>query len=135
MGTNYYLQPAEPCCPHCQRAYPTRHIGKSSFGWCFTLHVYPAEGINTLDDWYELFIQFLIKDEYGRIISIGEMVDIITNCLFTHPTNKVRSELVLDMNDAIDGPNGLMRHKISDFCIGHGSGTWGAWDYCVGDFS
>ena len=36
MGTNYYLN--------------DRHIGKSSAGWYFALHIYPEENINSLDE-------------------------------------------------------------------------------------
>ena len=32
------------------------HIGKSSSGWCFSLHVIPEQGINSLQDWVKLFI-------------------------------------------------------------------------------
>lgn len=38
MGTNYYLHSQDPC-EHCGRSYPELHIGKSSAGWVFALHV------------------------------------------------------------------------------------------------
>ncbi len=37
----------------------------------------------------------------------------------------------LDRNYAIEGPNGLVRHRIGNGCISHGTGTW---DCIVGDF-
>ena len=33
---------------------------------------------------------------------------------------------------AIPGPNGLLRHRIGEHCIGHGDGTW---DLIRGEFS
>ena len=51
MGTNYYLYEGSEACPTCKRPFEPLHIGKSSAGWCFSLHVIPEEGINTLDDW------------------------------------------------------------------------------------
>ena len=38
MGTNYYWQESEPCAA-CGRGYEQVHVGKSSAGWCFSLHV------------------------------------------------------------------------------------------------
>ena len=46
MGTNYYLhRPRTNECEHCGRAdeAPPLHIGKSSSGWCFSLHVRRAD--------------------------------------------------------------------------------------------
>jgi len=111
MGTNYYVETLPPC-ECCGRAYENKHIGKSSAGWCFSLHVYPDEGINTLEDWQKYFEGKVIKDEYGRIISQNELMEIITG----------RSH-----------PRGLYRHEIDySHCIGHGEGTY---DYLIGDFS
>jgi hypothetical protein len=60
MCTNYYLK-------HPDGLY--LHIGKSSAGWCFSLHVMPEAGINSLDEWRSLFCDpyALIQDEYGRL--------------------------------------------------------------------
>src|SRR5450631_1105933 len=54
MGTNYYLQ--LPGCDHCNRAGDRLHIGKSSGGWCFALHVGIPNGTDphlpaNLDQW------------------------------------------------------------------------------------
>lgn len=53
MGTNYYLH-TKPDCECCGRGFEPLHIGKSSGGWCFSLHVMPEDNINTLDDWGEI---------------------------------------------------------------------------------
>ena len=103
-------------CPHCQRPYPAKHIGKSSAGWCFALHVIPEEGIHGLEDWEARWdlLGTLILDEYGEITSPSTMRAIITD-------------------RSIPGPNNLLRAKIKQTqCIGHGEGTW---DLIIGDFS
>lgn len=80
MGTNYYLHEAKPC-PTCGHSNPPRHIGKSSAGWVFMLHVYPEEGINTYEDWYERWTRqgAVIMDEYGvNQIPLQFMVKTVT---------------------------------------------------------
>jgi len=134
MGTNYFLVKKDNECKHCGRAdEERRHIGKSSGGWCFGLHVYPDEGISDLADWKVLFVVdgVVIENEYGEVIPVDVMVDEITNRSWRRPNPMTDAEM--RMNYAVSGPNGLMRHRIaSDHCIGHGAGTW---DLCVGEFS
>ena len=83
MGMNFYLH---------LPGGKTLHIGKSSYGWCFLLHVYPklgagdpnfipeADGIHTLDDWKNLFSipHSRITDEYGRHVTEEDILRIIT---------------------------------------------------------
>lgn len=134
MGTNYYWVKlkSEPC-SHCGRfdQEEERHIGKSSAGWCFSLHVYPAEGINTLEDWEKLMGQpgSLIRDEYGGTVSVDEMLSRIRDRKWDRRKPTV---MELIQNDAEAGPNGLLRHRMDGYCVGHGEGTW---DYIDGDFS
>lgn len=108
MGTNFY-HVEQPPCECCKREYPSRHIGKSSMGWAFALHVYPDDGINSLDDWEQRLKSGAIFDEYGARISRDEMIERVVN----RPGTRRRP---------IDG----------DHCIGHGPGTW---DLIIGDFS
>jgi hypothetical protein len=77
MGTNYTI--SESVCPHCGRGSPERHIGKSSAGWVFALHVYPEEGIQTLEDWIPLLFRegAVIKDEYENQLTPHEMLCVI----------------------------------------------------------
>ncbi len=79
MGTNYYLYDKPPC-KECGRPYEAKHIGKSSAGWCFSLHVIPEDGINDLEDWEKLWNQYdtEIMDEYGNPLAPSEMLSIIT---------------------------------------------------------
>jgi hypothetical protein len=121
MGTNYYLE--TNICPHCGR-FEELHIGKSSAGWCFALHVYPNKGITTLADWIPLFATESIRDEYGGKVSPTKLIDIITDRSWPGP--------IEPDSDTVPGPNNLLRHKLGSFCIGHGAGTY---DYCIGDFS
>lgn len=135
MSTNYYIE-AEPPCPHCGRAYERMHIGLSSVGWCFQLHIDPANGIKDLDDWKRLWKGKKIVDEYGRSITEEEMLDEITNRLCLprgeRPLTLGKTwDEFHHLNNSMFGPNNLLRSQISDTCIGHGAGTW---DLIVGEF-
>jgi len=124
MGTNYYLHDKPPCAC-CKREYEPRHIGKSSAGWCFALHVIPEDDINTIDDWRSLWSKSgcYIADEYGAKIEVDEMEKIITD------RERLKGSKLTDdwlsANWAVRGPNGLARHKVDGvYCLGHGDGTW-----------
>lgn len=115
MGTNYYLH-TEPPCECCGKPRGEElHIGKSSGGWCFSLHVIPDDSINTLDDWRHLFSKpgSYIRNEYGERVTVDQMLKTITE-------RSWRGEF--PQRHELDG-----RH-----CIGHGDGTW---DYITGEFS
>lgn len=133
MGTNYYLCEKPPC-PHCGRPYERKHIGKSSAGWCFTLHVIPEEGINDLEDWQRIWAEpgAQITNEYGEAVSVDDMVKTVTARTWSS-RDKMSGGWYQD-NYAQLGPNGLARHAIGTVngCIKHGAGTW---DCIVGDFS
>ena len=113
MGTNFYLH-EKPDCECCGRPFEPLHIGKSSGGWYFSLHVMPEDGINNLDDWREMWNKkgALIRDEYGEKIYVEEMEKRITERSWK---------------------GGLTRHPIDGrHCIGHGEGTY---DFIIGEFS
>lgn len=127
MGTNFYWIENE--CPHCERHDESdkRHIGKSSAGWCFSLHVYPEDGINTLDDWKEIWKRpGRIMDEYGESIALVDMIARITDRAWG---GDKWGPLALAENHAVEGPNGLARHTYN--CVGHE----GTCDYITGEFS
>lgn len=137
MGTNYYLHVLkDDACAHCKRPATIErlHIGKSSTGWYFSLHVIPERGINDLIDWV-LFMTFAppgtkIKDEYGQSIEFVKLMDVITRRYHPHPVTW--SEVMLRQNDAIQAQHGLVRFKIDGkHCIKHGAGTW---DLIIGEF-
>lgn len=140
MGTNYYLckKGEKLICPHCLEDVNRRHIGKSSAGWVFALHVYPAEGIHDLRDWEKLWRDeaYQIEDEYGKVITHNKMLENITErsnlpwdqqtwLPYANERNFHRS------NHSLRGPNGLLRSQLSERCIKHGAGTW---DCFVGHF-
>jgi hypothetical protein len=148
MGTNYYLHPRADC-ECCGRPFEPLHIGKSSSGWCFSLHVIPEEGINNLDDWRERWSRrsAFIRDEYGKTITAQVMESSITERnrsgldaswdrvnWWNSPFSRYLSEEDFHRsNHSERGPNLLLRHKVDGrHCIGHGPGTY---DYIVGEFS
>lgn len=128
MGTNYYLR--ENICPHCGKCEKELHIGKSSGGWCFSLHVIPDEGINSLEDWGKRWPGGSIFDEYGREIPVAEMIETINARGRAEPSKWTQDEY--RKNHAEPGPKNLVRHAIGRYCVGHGAGTW---DLIPGDFS
>ena len=128
MGTNYYHH--DIICPTCQHAAVVTHIGKSSGGWCFSLHVYPEDGINDLADWEARWTAGEIRDEYGGVILPAAMRNTVTDRSWA-----TRCQLPPEwygQNYAEPGPKNLARHKIGHGCVGHGEGTW---DLIVGEFS
>lgn len=133
MGTNYYLR--APKCFHCgkEEELPI-HLGKSSVGWCFSLHVSPEDGISCWEDIQQLIEdklceEWCIKNECGDQISLVDFIKTVTKRSGNRPWE--RDALLI--NHAIQGPNNLARHVIDGWhCIGHGEGTY---DYVVGEFS
>jgi len=127
MGTNYYIGR--------RNGY---HIGKSSAGWCFSLHVDEERGINSLSDLKRKWKSRTIVNEYGEKISKKKMLSIITERSWKRASFKPDGFYkpwaeFHKKNYSEDGPNGLIRHKIDDIrCIDHGEGTY---DYIQGVFS
>ena len=128
MGTNYYVEDQEPC-KCCGRPYENLHIGKSSAGWCFSLHVIPERGLNDLNDWIDFLKHKRIFNEYGEEISRERLLNLIIER--SHPGG-------IDLTEYLDkyterGQNNLLRSRIDGIhCIGHGEGTW---DLIIGEFS
>lgn len=130
MGTNYYLEVVHAC-PTCGHKPESLHIGKSSAGWCFALHVIPEAGINSLADWQARWSapNTRIVDEYREVVTPEQML--------TRITQRV-GHGALDgewytRNHAVAGPNNLARSRIDgSHCVGHGDATY---DLCTGDFS
>ena len=128
MSTNYFLHPRGPC-ECCGRPFPRQHIGKSSVGWVFNLHV-DAEH-TSLDDWVAAWSQpdAVIVDEYGRPVTGDDMLAIITE----RSGSGRFDEAFHRHNHSVDGPNGLARSKVDGrHCVGYGDGTW---DLIAGEFS
>ena len=134
MGTNYYLN--KEVCGHCGRGDGPLHIGKSSMGWYFALHVDPENGIKDLEDWEKLFRdpKNKIEDEYGRPLTTDEMISEINNRQGHVSPESYGFEETLKSNGAIFVPERKLFRRRPDrsHCIGVGSGTW---DMCIGEFS
>lgn len=135
MGTNYYLKLGhEERCPTCgaSKAPEQLHIGKSSMGWVFSLHIIPELGIHDLADWARRWSQigWIIEDEYGRVVAPEEMMKIIAERagderIWDEPPWRHNSwESFHAQNQSEQGPKGLIRSRIGRHCVGHGAGTW-----------
>jgi hypothetical protein len=110
------------------------HIGKSSGGWCFSLHIIPELGINDLDDWIRVFIEpdRIIINEYRERIDLTEIMRIITARRRNRPGIDRWTPEDYKRNFAEPGPNGLARHALGHGCVKQGEGTW---DCITGYFS
>lgn len=113
MGTNYFISlGSDKTCDHCGHTVEAKkfHIGKSSAGWCFGLHVEPndKEHPQNLDDWREAFDAGVITNEYDEVIRADVMIHTITQ--------RTRN---------------LSRHQLDEYCVGHGDGPF---DYISGYF-
>jgi hypothetical protein len=143
MGTNYYATIKGNPCPTCGHDPDSRklHIGKSSSGWCFALHVEPNNP-NFPSNWGE-WIDLLgghnvtIHDEYDDEYTLERLMKVVA-----HRDWAIKREVLPKRylswddfyykNHAQPGPNGLLRHRIGNGCIAHGEGTW---DLIAGYFS
>lgn len=131
MGCNYYLRTGQStCCSYCGSQIAEQiHIGKSSWGWCFALHV--TDEIRSLDDWVEKFNEGEIVDEYGESITAKDMIDIIKRTRWKSPKSYPSATWYVN-NHAEPGPRNFARHQLGFNCVGHGEGCW---DLIEGDFS
>ena len=133
MGTNYYL--IRNICGSCGRGDERMHIGKSSAGWCFSLHVEHEDHPRDLAEWRQAWCEphSEIRDEYGKLVAMDEMDRIITERSWKPRTDGYDSAEWYRSNHAEPGPQHLARHTLdSRHCIGHGDGTY---DLIVGEFS
>lgn len=110
------------------------HIGKSSAGWCFALHVEPDRPgyPQSLDDWKVVWSTpgWSIRDEYDVPLTAAEMLAEIQDRSWPE---RERSDEFLRQNSAVIGPSGLLRNAFrAGRCVGHGEGTW---DLIAGEFS
>ena len=117
MGTNYFHHaPRKNYCECCGRYDEGKitHIGKSSGGWVFLLHV--TDTIKSLEDWEKVWETGEIYDEYENRITPHDMYEIITNRSWAYEPK------TFDRYSQI-GPNNLFRNRVRDG-VTHGPGTW-----------
>ena len=142
MGTNYYVRLDVEVCEACNRPLDDSdeelHIGKSSAGWCFGLHVIPELGLNTWLDWETYLKDKLIFNEYQDQLTLAALKGVVTQRegaknWNAHPAFYDNWEQFHKENHSIIGPKHLVRSQIDgSHCVGHGPGTW---DYIAGEFS
>ena len=133
MGTNYYWH-EKPACKECGRPHKGLHIGKSSYGWVFTMRVHPDEGIEKLDDWIERWNRpgSEIFDEYNDKVSPVEMLAVVT--IRARPDRITWSADEIRRNTAIaDHETNLLRHDPARDPMFYGRGA-GTYDYFDGEF-
>ena len=130
MGTNYYLH-EQTACPTCGHEMEPLHIGKSSCGWCFSLHVNGDLEIKSLQDWIARWSKegTIIKNEYGETVTPQEMLSVILErgreTKDGSPFGYNSWDDFHNQNHSLDGPNGLLRHRIDGgHCLAHGDGTY-----------
>ena len=88
--------------------YHVLHIGKSSAGWHFSLCIYPAIGINSLDDWKKVWASKGCKlfTEYGDEITPEEALKYIVDRKSW--SNKTEAEM-LEANNEMAKEYGIGR--------------------------
>ena len=131
MGTNYYSVKRGMEKLDSESFWGARgnedilHIGKSSGGWCFSLHIIPELNIHDLPGWvpYLLDPDRLIVDEYREVLTYEEMIAKITD----RRSNRTCTwdKEMYDKNYAEPGPNNLVRHSMSRGCVRQGEGKIG----------
>jgi hypothetical protein len=143
MGTNYYWHPEVEVCECCGRPkedVEPIHIGKSSAGWVFSLHVDPDAGICNLEDWVGQWkTPGKIIDEYDRIVSVPDMLMCILHrhgiADWDKPPPSYNSWIEFHRkNYSMQGPNNLLRsNPVGHPCkVKHGPSTY---DLHEGEFS
>ncbi len=133
MGTNYYWSEEINQCEECGTILSEEglHIGKSSAGWTFALHV-GHPGIDSLDEWIKRWSKpgSGIVDEYGKRITAIDMYRVVTERSAKGWDGYPRwDEEKLMHNYAFYGGDGLLRRKGA---LAHPNGTY---DYVTGEFS
>jgi len=122
MGTNYHLEMER--CPHCGKPREELHIGKSSAGWVFALHIYPDRGVHDFPDWIDLFANpnNVIMDEYGKALKPEEFLPVVLLRFGKRDGDHLTREW-LQVNQAVLGPHNLARCR-EDEHTKHGRGTY-----------
>ena len=114
MSTNYYWHEKPAPCHACGHdKSKILHIGKSSMGWVFMLHIDSEESLSTLEDWQDRWAESgsKILSEYGTLIPIDQMNDIILDRENTGDVWSLNEQIAYR---ATQGPNGLYR-GLSNF--------------------
>lgn len=125
MGTNYYLH--YNICSKCLK-HNELHIGKSSYGWVFSLHVKSPLSNTTL-------VYGEPKELPENLLEWEELFNDPANRIYDEENNPIPPNAMLRIITEREHPQGFeLRRNIIDFyhCIGHGKRTY---DRCIGEFS
>lgn len=126
MSMNYYLE----------HDGDMLHIGMSSKGWAFQLHVIPEMGLWDLPQWLPLLMAFRILDEQDRPVPLLTLLQVILGregvASDRPPLGYTSWADFYQINRAEPGPFNLHRCKIGVSCMAHGAGTY---DLVLGEFS
>lgn len=92
------------------------NIGKNSCGWKFCLHIYLNHKINSFKDWCDILKndEYIIVDEYNKVINMNEMIDIITKKPRVY--KKEDTGKIID-NQYIVSKVGLLQHSYKGFIV------------------
>lgn len=146
MGTNYFCKTGRKLDHYGFEVDEILHIGKSSYGWYFTLHIYPDKEITSLIDWLPLLQNGVIHNEYGEEVSYEDMKDCILregrwNWDFTNMPRTTESHVEYDI---LCGERGLHYVKYNRTPYNSYQCDWctlpaeydlkGLYRYEVGDF-
>ncbi len=109
------------------------HIGKSSGGWTFALHVIPELGLTDEYKWLEYIDShsLIVEDEYGVVVSSNELWLVMYDRRSSSAGRLIPGWCLI--NHAEPGPNNLARRKIGWLCVGHSPVN--PVDYLEGEFS
>ena len=121
------------CTYRCNPVIGGLHIGKSSYGWIFGLHVFPDLGLNTYEDWEKLLPYGKIRDEYMEPHTCYQFVEMLYDKVNRAKKQPPREENTLSPNDSFVCPeSNLFRRKGHDFIVNN---THPLCDYLTGYFS
>jgi hypothetical protein len=136
MGTNYYAVSKKENFTETELSHLADdldddeviiHLGKSSGGWRFSLHVYPEIGLMSWNDILTIAENSVrILDEYEEEVTLDFFIDVVTD----RKWGRVSSD-----EDYMIDKHGLRIHPIDNsHCIGNG-GENETFDYIKGNFS
>lgn len=132
MGTNYYIR-SQTGANIEGLDTPEWHIGKSSAGWVFALHV--DNKIKSFEDITKVFFNEYLKSDGSRIYEeYGDSVhlDIMINIIAHRKSWWTSLDGAGDFCSFCDTDINLMRRKVGINCVANGEGTY---DLIEGEFS
>jgi hypothetical protein len=131
MGTNYYwIKDKVLNDPDFDLEAVGIHIGKSSAGWAFSLHV--TDEIKSLDDWVDKWATGIIVNEYNEEITPEDMLACITQgrcrnheAEGSDPMGYASWEEFHRKNGSFrDNETGCLRIRVGGRCVANGKESY-----------